>query len=82
MIKIRDECVGCPPEMGCLGSSCPYMNVEIRVCDKCGDNADYNLDGDDFCKRCAEDYLTECFRELDITEKAEALEIELEKLNK
>ena len=27
MIKYENECVGCPPERGCLGSSCPYMNV-------------------------------------------------------
>ena len=27
MIKYEDECVGCPPERGCLGSVCPNRNV-------------------------------------------------------
>ena len=39
MIEYEDECVGCPPEMGCLGNSCRYKNVKHLYCDKC--NADF-----------------------------------------
>ena len=35
MIKYEDECVGCPPEMGCLGDSCPNRDVKHLYCDKC-----------------------------------------------
>ena len=28
MVEYEDECVGCPPEMSCLGKDgCPNMNV-------------------------------------------------------
>ena len=40
MIKIENECVGCPPEMGCIGSSCPYIRVPHLYCDKCGADVD------------------------------------------
>ena len=36
MIIYEDECVGCPKEMGCLGSACPYKNVPHYCCDSCG----------------------------------------------
>ena len=36
MIKYEDNCVGCPPEMGCLGSACSNRNVPVFVCDDCG----------------------------------------------
>lgn len=35
MITYEDECVGCPTEMGCMGNSCPYMNVKRYCCDCC-----------------------------------------------
>lgn len=35
---VEDECVGCPPEMGCLGTACPNRNVMHCYCDKCGDD--------------------------------------------
>lgn len=35
MISYEDECVGCPPEMGCLGDSCPNRNVKRFYCDWC-----------------------------------------------
>lgn len=36
-VGYEDECVGCPPEMGCLGNACPNRNVKHFYCDKCGD---------------------------------------------
>ena len=40
MIKYEDECVGCPPEMGCMGNSCPNRNVKHLYCDKCGEDCE------------------------------------------
>ena len=34
-IVLEDECVSCPPEVGCLGSACPKKNVAHYYCDKC-----------------------------------------------
>ena len=52
MIRYENECVGCPPERGCLGSGCPNRNVPYYYCDKCGDDAEYNFDGEDLCEDC------------------------------
>lgn len=35
MIKYEDECVDCPSDLGCIGSSCPYKNVLRFYCDEC-----------------------------------------------
>ena len=35
MIIFEDECVNCPPEMGCLGKGCPNKRVPHYICDKC-----------------------------------------------
>ena len=49
----ENECVGCPPEMGCLGSSCPNINVEHIVCDICGEETKlYHYDGQEICAEC------------------------------
>lgn len=54
--RIENQCVGCPPNMGCLGSACPNRNVKIRYCDKCGaDNTDIYYDteeNEDICWDC------------------------------
>lgn len=72
MIEVRDECVGCPPEMGCLGNSCPYMNVEYRVCDTCSSDAEYKINGEDYCYDCAKGYIESIFYSLSLKEKSEA----------
>ena len=60
MIKKENECVGCPPEMGCLGSSCPNRNVIRIYCDKCGDEGKiYRYDGEHLCINCIEATLKE-----------------------
>lgn len=61
MVKFENECVGCPPEMGCLGSCCPYAEVRRLYCDKCKQEVPklYVVDGDQFCKECATDKLFE-----------------------
>ena len=55
MLRIEDECVGCPPEMGCIGSACENKNVPHLYCDECGDDADIlylNSSGERVCKDC------------------------------
>ena len=54
MVKYENECVGCPPEMGCIGSACPNRNVKYLYCDKCGDDAEklYVVDGKEICEDC------------------------------
>ena len=54
MIKYENECVGCPPEMGCLGNICPNRNVMHLYCDKCKDDCEelYVFDGEELCRDC------------------------------
>lgn len=53
MKRIEDECVGCPPEIGCLGRSCPNRNVVHYYCDKCGDETTlYDYYGEEICEEC------------------------------
>ena len=54
-VKYEDACVGCPQEIGCMGSACPYRNVAVYVCDQCGDELGediYEVDGDMLCEDC------------------------------
>ena len=81
MRKYENECVGCPPEMGCMGNACPYRNVARDYCDTCGDDASYRIDGEDYCESCAEKYLQEEFDCLTISEKAELLEIDISNID-
>ena len=54
MIRFEDQCVGCPTEMGCLGSACPYIHVPILICDECHDYVDdlYWFEGEQICEDC------------------------------
>lgn len=56
-IKV-DECVGCPPEMGCLGKHCPKKGYK-EVCDECreGDEQLYVFGGKVLCINCIEERL-------------------------
>ena len=57
MIKFENECVGCPKEMGCLGSGCPYTHIPHLECDKCGDDVEklYDTEEGQLCEECAGD---------------------------
>ena len=60
MIKIEDECVGCPTEMGCLGSNCKYSNVPHLICDECElETTLYHFNGRQLCIDCIIDELEE-----------------------
>ena len=53
MKSIENECVGCPPEIGCLGRSCPYVNVVHYYCDKCGEEGKlYHYGDSELCEEC------------------------------
>lgn len=53
MIKHENDCVGCPPEMGCLGDSCQYRNVPHYYCDDCGlENKLYEYEDKQLCETC------------------------------
>ena len=53
MIRYENECVGCPSGIGCMGESCPNINVPHYYCDKCGDDNDlYYYDGQELCIDC------------------------------
>lgn len=53
MKKIENDCVSCPPEMGCLGSSCPYRDVIRYYCDYCGNEEKlYRYGDDEVCEEC------------------------------
>lgn len=78
MIRYESQCVNC--DLPCLRESCPNYRVENRYCDKCKEEADYILDGDDYCEDCAEECLVNFFKELSLKEKSEILGIELESL--
>lgn len=54
MVAYEDECVGCPPELGCFGSACPKSKVKHLYCDKCKDDTDklYRFNGYELCEEC------------------------------
>lgn len=54
MKKEFNECVGCPPELGCIGDSCKYRRVPHWYCDECGaEGTLYYVDGRELCAECA-----------------------------
>ena len=59
MIVYQNECVGCPPSMGCLGEACSRKQVEYFYCDCCGDETDklFITERGEICLKCLlEDY--------------------------
>ena len=53
MKRIENECVGCPSEIGCIGSGCPYRNVVRYYCDRCKDETTlYHYYDEELCEEC------------------------------
>lgn len=54
MLIYEDECVCCPPEMGCRGQGCPNLEVPHYYCDGCGEEFEdyYEYEGEYFCESC------------------------------
>lgn len=59
MMRLENECVGCPTEKGCLGSACPYVDVPHFYCDGCGEeDVLYEYDYGEYCIDCIKEKLT------------------------
>lgn len=72
MRRLENQCVGC--DTCTLGHGCPMLNVQVVECDRCGDSAAFNIDGEDYCFDCALDMLKEEFNRYSISEMAEMLD--------
>lgn len=71
MRKVENQCVDCG--LPCIGDSCPHANAVVYYCDNCGEYADYEIDGEDLCKECAERRLRDIFEDMPVSEQAEKL---------
>ncbi len=78
MIKYKSRCVSC--DLSCIYEQCPYYREKVRYCDKCNEEADYIIDGDDYCEDCAEEYLAGILKELSLKEKAAIIGVDLKSL--
>lgn len=77
MIQMEDYCVGCTPDLPCIGEACPYKYpIGVRYCDQCGEVADYIIEDEDYCEDCAKQYLNSQFNDLTVSEMAELLDID------
>ena len=53
MIVTESECCGCPRELGCILSACPYYKVTRFYCDNCGQEEDlWYFDDEELCVGC------------------------------
>lgn len=53
MKRIENECVGCSPDISCLGNSCPYKNTVRFYCDRCEKETKlYEYYGEEICEEC------------------------------
>ena len=74
MIKYKNDCVGCPPEIGCLGSSCPNRNILHTYCDRCEDEAQlyaHNDNTEQLCEKCMNEEFELAWKELSFEDKCE-----------
>ena len=74
MVKIADNCVHCPSEMGCYGS-CSNKSMERHYCDRCKeeiyDDDLYRESKEEYCQECAEAIIDNWWDNLTFTEKLE-----------
>ena len=78
MIEYKDECVGCPDGMGCLGDACPYGKMPITYCDECGqEDVLYTFSNTDeqLCQNCMEEALNKAWVEMSFAEKRDVFDV-------
>ena len=76
MIRYENHCCECAvPGYPCEGKSCSQINVPVYYCDFCDNDtcAEYDIDGEHYCKEHAEELFVESFTDLTTEEKAELL---------
>lgn len=61
MTKIENHCVDC--QIYCNSQQCSLKSVPVKYCDDCGAAAEYEIEGYDYCKECAEKLLAKEFIE-------------------
>lgn len=68
MIIYENHCVGCPPEMGCMGSACKLMNVPVLICDECGEEYEklYWYGKKQLCEYCYADNMIKEAEEVEV----------------
>ena len=77
MIEYKDECVGCPDGMGCLGDACPYSKMPLTYCDECGqEDMLYTFPDTDeqLCRNCMEEALNKAWSEMSFAEKRDVFD--------
>ena len=78
MIEYKDECVGCPDGMGCLGDACLYSKMPLTYCDECGqEDALYTFPNTDeqLCQNCMEEALNKAWTEMSFAEKCDVFDV-------
>ena len=75
---MENYCVGCKPDLPCLGPACPYHDpFPVYHCDECGsDDVVCHIDGKDYCESCAKRLMIEEFSNLTLLEMAELLDLD------
>lgn len=75
MIKYENQCVGCPTEMGCIGSACKYMDVPVFYCDECKSDVDklYEFNGYEYCDCCLAEIAVQDFNDMSNEEKIQCV---------
>lgn len=66
MVKLvydKNNCCGCPPEMGCMGRFCPQCWETVITCDICKQETDevWKVGKDDYCQSCFDTYIKETY---------------------
>lgn len=77
MIVEESGCVDCA--LTCIYEGCPFYKVSVHRC-KCGEQADIEIDGEDFCYDCAEKAVDKEIAALPFSEKCILLGIEVKDL--
>ena len=58
-VVFEDNCLDCPPELGCMGDACPNRREAHYFCDKCDEEVSpeglYEVDDEDLCENCLKD---------------------------
>ena len=78
-MKISESyCVDCG--LPCLGKFCPNHLRTNYYCNKCEECAKYQIEDNDYCESCANEYLQQIFNDLSIAQKTKILDLSFRKI--